>query len=309
MIRTGEGVPEPEAGAAEAGGEGDGVGARADVEDAAGVLGDIGVGLMGGPMTKRLASLGWQLRTYDIVPERGNVPSVAEAVRGADVVLLNLPTNEVVEHVLKDLLSSMRQPQLVVDFSTIPVDACRSHAARLARETGCRWVDTPVSGGPPASGAGTLTVMAGGEAEDIERLAPLMRDVAARCTRMGPVGSGLAAKMINQVIVGVGHAMLAEAVGLCERAGIDAARIPECLGGGYADSNLMKAYWPRMVERDFAPRGYVRQLLKDLEMVNKWAAGLDAQRPMLAQALFLYRELAKRGHTELDTSAVVKLYQ
>jgi len=195
-----------------------------------------------------------------------------------------------------------------VDFSTIPVDACREHAARLLRETGCRWVDAPVSGGPPAVTAGSLTVMAGGEPEDLERVAPLMRDIAARCTRMGPVSAGLAAKMINQLIVGVGHAMLGEAVALCEKAGIDAARIPECLGGGYADSNLMKAYWPRMVERDFAPRGYVRQLLKDLEMVNAWAGGVQARTPMLATALSAYRELKKQGHSELDTSAVVKLY-
>jgi len=114
--------------------------------------------------------------------------------------------------------------------------------------------------------------------------------------------------MINQLVVGVGHAMLAEAVALCEKAGIDAARIPDCLAGGYADSNLMKAYWPRMVERDFAPRGYVRQLLKDLEMVSKWGGGLEATTPMLTQALFLYRELAKRGHAELDSSAIRKLY-
>ena len=271
-------------------------------------LGYIGVGLMGGPMVKRLTGLGWQVRAYDIVAERSGVSSPAEAVKGAEVVLLNLPTHEAVEEVLKELLLHMRPPQLVVDFSTIPVDACRSHAARLARETGCRWVDTPVSGGPPASGAGTLTVMAGGEPADLERLAPLMRDIAARCTRMGPVGSGLAAKMINQLVVGVGHAMLAEAVGLCERAGVDAARIPECLGGGYADSNLMKAYWPRMVERDFAPRGYVRQLLKDLEMVSSWAQGLGAQTPMLGNALAAYRELKKQGYSELDSSVVVKLY-
>jgi 3-hydroxyisobutyrate dehydrogenase len=271
-------------------------------------LGYIGVGLMGGPMVKRLTGLGWQVRAYDIVAERSGVSSPAEAVKGAEVVLLNLPTNEAVEDTLTKLLPVLRPPQLVVDFSTIPVDACRSHAARLARETGCRWVDTPVSGGPPASGAGTLTVMAGGEPTDLERLAPLMRDIAARCTRMGPVGSGLAAKMINQLVVGVGHAMLAEAVGLCERAGIDAARIPECLGGGYADSNLMKAYWPRMVERDFAPRGYVRQLLKDLEMVSSWAQGLGAETPMLGNALAAYGELKKQGYSELDSSVVVKLY-
>jgi len=271
-------------------------------------LGYIGVGLMGGPMVKRLASRGWQIKAYDIVPERSAVASVADAVRGADVVLLNLPTNDAVLDVLGKLTPVMKAPQLVVDFSTIPVDACRSHAARLEKATGCRWVDAPVSGGPPAVEAGTLTVMAGGEAQDLERLAPLMKDIAGRCTHMGPAGSGLAAKMINQLIVGVGHAMLAEAVGLCEKAGIDAARIPECLAGGYADSNVMKAYWPRMVQRDFAPRGYVRQLLKDLEMVSAWAGGVRARTPVLDSALSAYRELKKQGYSELDTSAIVKLY-
>jgi 3-hydroxyisobutyrate dehydrogenase len=102
--------------------------------------------------------------------------------------------------------------------------------------------------------------------------------------------------------------MLGEAVALCEKAGIDAARIPECLAGGYADSNVLKAYWPRMVQRDFAPRGYVRQLLKDLDMVRAWAEALQSRTPMLDGALAAYRELKKKGYSELDTSAVVKLY-
>ncbi len=280
-------------------------------------LGYIGVGLMGLPMVQRLLKHGWRVRAYDIIAERvfasgaEGSDSAEEAARGVDAVLLNLPTNEAVMEAVfgaHGIAKVVRQPQLVVDFSTIPVDACRGHATRLEEETGCRWVDAPVSGGPPAAAAGTLTVMAGGAEEDLARLAPLMADIAGRCTRMGPVGAGLAAKMINQLIVGVGHAMLAECVALCERAGVDAARIPECLAGGYADSNVMKAYWPRMVERDFAPRGYVRQLLKDLEMVSKWAGGLHARTPMLAEALQLYRELARRSHTELDTSAIRKLY-
>jgi 3-hydroxyisobutyrate dehydrogenase-like beta-hydroxyacid dehydrogenase len=280
-------------------------------------LGYVGVGLMGLPMVQRLLKLGWRVRAYDIVPERiaesgaQRCACASEAARDVDVVLLNLPTNDAVIDAVfgaRGMLDTLRPPQLVVDFSTIPVEACRSHAARLEKQTGCRWVDTPVSGGPPASAAGTLTVMAGGREEDVARLAPLMRAVSGRCTRMGPVGSGLAAKMINQLVVGVGHAMLAESVALCEKAGIDAARIPDCLAGGYADSALMKAYWPRMVQRDFAPRGYVRQLLKDLEMVSKWAGSLEATTPMLTQAVFLYRELAKRGHAELDSSAIRMLY-
>jgi 3-hydroxyisobutyrate dehydrogenase len=275
-------------------------------------LGYVGVGLMGGPMSRRLASLGWKLKTYDIVAQRSGTASAAEAARGADVVLLNLPTNDAVKQAVfgpGGVASAVTSNQLVVDFSTIPVDECRSHAARLHEQTGCRWVDSPVSGGPPAAGAGSLTLMAGGEEADLERLRPLLLDIGARCTRMGPLGAGLAAKMINQLVVGVGHAMLAEGVALCARAGIDAARIPECLAGGYADSNVMKAYWPRMVEQDFAPRGYLRQLLKDLEMVNDWAGHMKAPAPMLMQALSLYRLAASRGYSELDSSAVVKIYE
>src|SRR5262245_27268009 len=137
-------------------------------------IGYVGVGLMGGPMVKRLASLGWTVRGYDIVPGRATESSVADAVQRADVVLLNLPTNEAVVDALGKLIPVVRAPQLVVDFSTIPVDACRSHAAKLLEKTGCRWVDAPVSGGPPAVAAGSLTVMAGGAAEDLERVAPLM---------------------------------------------------------------------------------------------------------------------------------------
>jgi 3-hydroxyisobutyrate dehydrogenase-like beta-hydroxyacid dehydrogenase len=281
----------------------------------------IGVGLMGGPMSARLAKLGWQVTAFDIAPERmraaaaasvRTAPSAAEATRGADVVLLNLPTNDaVIEAVFgaSGVASAVAARQLVVDFSTIPVDECRRHATRLREANGCRWVDAPVSGGPPASAAGSLTVMAGGEAADLERLAPLMKDISARCTHMGAVGAGLAAKMINQLIVGVGHAMIAEAVALCGKAGIDAARIPDCLAGGYADSNVMKAYWPRMVEEDFAPRGYLRQLLKDLEMVNGWAGSLKAPVPQLGQALSLLRLAASHGYSELDSSAVVKIFK
>jgi 3-hydroxyisobutyrate dehydrogenase-like beta-hydroxyacid dehydrogenase len=275
-------------------------------------LGYVGVGLMGGPMSQRLAGLGWKLKTYDIVPERSASASAAEAARGVDVVLLNLPTNDAVKDAVfgpNGVAKAVTAKQLVVDFSTIPVDECRAHAARLARETGCRWVDAPVSGGPPAAAAGSLTIMAGGAQADLARLQPLMADIGARCTRMGEVGAGLAAKMINQLIVGVGQAMLGEAVALCGKAGIDAARIPECLAGGYADSNVLKAYWPRIVQKDFAPRGYLRQLLKDLEMVNDWAGHLKAAAPMLMQALAVYRLAASQGYSELDSCAAAKLYE
>jgi 3-hydroxyisobutyrate dehydrogenase len=151
--------------------------------------------------------------------------------------------------------------------------------------------------------------MAGGEASDIARAQPLFADVAGRFTHMGPPAAGMATKMLNQLIVGCGHAVMAEAVVLAEAAGIDAARLPECLAGGLADSALLQKLYPRMQRREYAPQGYVRQLLKDLEMVSEFAAGLKAPTPMMGEALQMYRILAHLGHTELDTAAVLKVYE
>jgi 3-hydroxyisobutyrate dehydrogenase-like beta-hydroxyacid dehydrogenase len=284
-------------------------------------LGYVGVGLMGLPMVKRLVSLGHAVRAYDIVPERNEgareagaalATSPADAARDASFVLLNLPTTEAVEAAVfgeRGVASALKPPQLVVDFSTVKVDKGRAFAQRLREATGCGWIDAPVSGGPPASGTGTLTVMAGGDARDIERVAPLMRGLSARFTHMGPQGAGLVAKMINQLIVGCGHAVMAEALVVAEAAGIDAARIPECLAGGHADGTLLQKLYPRMAARDFQPQGYARQLLKDLEMVNEFAGALKAPVPMTGEALSLYRMLIHRGHAELDTSALFKLYE
>jgi len=276
---------------------------------------------MGLPMVTRLASLGYPVRAYDILADKVSAAvgagataaqNPADAARDVDFVLLNLPTTEAVEAAAfgaQGVAEALNPPQLVVDFSTVKVDSGREFAKRLRAQTGCGWIDAPVSGGPPASGSGTLTVMAGGDAADIERITPLMGDVASRFTAMGPSGAGLVAKMINQLIVGCTHAVMAEALLMAEAAGIDAARIPQCLAGGHADGTLLQRLYPRMAQRDFAPQGYARQLLKDLEMVNALAAELKTPLPMAAEALSLYRMLIHLGYAELDTSAVFKLYE
>jgi 3-hydroxyisobutyrate dehydrogenase-like beta-hydroxyacid dehydrogenase len=267
----------------------------------------LGLGLMGLPMAKRLISLGYRVTAYDIVAEKTAAARAAgaraagsapEAARGAEFVLLNLPTTEAVEQVARELPADAR----IIDFSTIKPATAKALAA------GRHWIDAPVSGGPPASGSGQLTIMAGGEPADIEAAMPLLRDVSQRCTHMGPAGSGLAAKMINQLVVGVGHAMMAEAIVLAEGAGIDPVRIPECLAGGLADSNLLQRFWPRMAKRDFTPQGYARQLLKDLEMVHEFAAASKSPLPLTAHSLALYRLLVRLGHSELDSTALIKLY-
>jgi len=284
-------------------------------------IGYVGVGLMGLPMVKRLVALGHDVVAFDVVEAQVDAaaaagakaaPSASGAVQNAEFVLLNLPTTDAVEQAVfgpDGVANALEPPQLVIDFSTNEVARGKAMAARLREQTGCGWVDAPVSGGPPASGTGTLTVMAGGSTEDIARVRPLRAGLAARLTHMGPVGSGLVAKMINQLIVGCGHAVMAEALLLAESAGIDAARMPECLAGGHADGTLLQKLYPRMAQRDFAPQGYARQLLKDLEMVNAFAGALKAPVPMAGEALSLYRMLVHRGYAELDTAAVFKLYE
>lgn len=283
-------------------------------------LGYIGVGLMGLPMIRRLMLRDYAIAAFDIVPDKclaageagaRSAISAADAITDADIVVLNLPTTDAVEDVMfgtGNIAEAMRQPQLLVDFSTITVDKSRVFAKRLLDVSGCGWIDAPVSGGPPAAGSGTLTVMAGGRPEDIDSIRPLMADVAQRFTPMGGSGSGLVAKMINQMIVGSTHAVLAEALVMAEAAGIDAARIPDCLAGGYADGSLLQRLYPRMAARDFVPQGYARQLLKDLEMVSAFAGQIKAPMPITSEALNLYRLLVHLGHAELDTSAIIKVF-
>jgi 3-hydroxyisobutyrate dehydrogenase len=283
-------------------------------------IGYVGVGLMGLPMTRRLLERGYTVTVCDIDAARtaaarqagaSVAASPADAVRGNDIVLLNLPTTDAVAQVAfgeMGVATALSPPQIVVDFSTVKVDKGRALAAQLRQQTGCGWVDAPVSGGPPAAAAGALTVMAGGDAADIERVRPLMADIAGQFTWLGPSGAGLVAKMINQLIVGCGHAVMAEAVVLAESAGIDASRIPECLAGGYADSSMLQKLYPRIVARDFAPQGYARHMLKDLEMLSEFGGGLKSPMPMAGQALSLYRMLVHLGYAELDTAAIYKLY-
>src|SRR4029079_13350601 len=163
-------------------------------------------------MVRHLCGRGYRIRCYDIVKDKiaaavsagaAAATSPADAARNADFVLLNLPTTDAVETAVfgdDGVASVMRKPQVLIDFSTIKVAKGKSFAARLKAETGCGWIDAPVSGGPPASGAGALTVMAAADSADIAVASGLMKDVSARFTHMGPAGSGLAAKMINQLI-------------------------------------------------------------------------------------------------------------
>lgn len=281
----------------------------------------IGVGLMGGPMAARLAARGYVVTAYDVAPDRLSAvaargvriaATAAEAAHGADCVLLNLPSENAVEQAVLGeggVLSVLHSSSVVLDFSTVSPAFCLRLAETVSRETGARWIDAPVSGGPSASEAGTLTIMAGGPAEAVDPLKPLFDDIGQQFTHAGETGAGTVAKVIAQLVVGSNYAILAEAAHLAQAAGMDAALLPECVKYGHADSELMRQLYPRIVARDFAPRAYARQLLKDLEMVQDVARAAAAPTPMSGQAAQLFKLLVAAGLGEIDGSGIYRLYR
>ena len=114
--------------------------------------------------------------------------------------------------------------------------------------------------------------------------------------------------MVNQILVLNNFAILAEALALAEAGGIDAGKLPEALASGHAGSNMLKTMFPRLIDRDFAPKGYARQILKDLDMLHDLARSLKTPIPMSSQAGSLFRLLVSKGYGELDGLAILKLY-
>ena len=281
-------------------------------------IGFIGLGLMGTGFTKRLIATGHEVTGYDPDParmdeavKRGVRPanSAADVAKATDIVLICVINTAAMEDATlgpRGVAAGDIAGKVVVDHSTAEIKATLRIAGQL-QARGAQFVDAPVSGGPGAAETGTLAIMAGGPDETVARIAPVMRHLGTM-THMGGAGAGQATKLVNQTVVLTNYCVLAEALRLGEAYGVDTSRIAQALAPGHAGSNLMPVLLPRMIAKDFAPRGYVRQILKDLEMLQAAAADEHIAMPMAGQALTLYRLLAASGHTELDGSAVVTLY-
>ena len=285
-------------------------------------VGFVGLGLMGAGFTRRLVETGHQVVGFDVdavklraAADWGVAPakSAAAVARACDVVLasvLGSGAQSAVEDVAlgpEGVVAAGGEGKIFVDLSTTDLETTQRIAAALAKDRGMMFVDAPVSGGPGAAKSGTLAIMAGGTDAAIARIAPLMRDLG-KMTHMGPVGTGQATKLVNQTLVLTNYCVLAEALRLAQAHGVDARKIPEALAAGHAGSNLLAAVFPQMLAEDFAPRGFARQVLKDLELLQAAARERHLAMPMASQALTLYRLLVAAGKSELDATAVVTLY-
>jgi len=267
-------------------------------------LGYIGVGLMGKPMVLRLLAAGYTVSVWNRsaeklkpVLEQGGraVGSAAEVARAADIVMMCVTDQNAAEVVLfgPDGIAAGGAPgKLVVDFSSIAPASARAYAERLRKEAGMGLVDAPVSGGVPGAEQGTLAIMAGGSTEDFARAKPVVAQLSSRFTHMGASGAGQATKLCNQIIVGCLFPVLAEAIRLAESAGVDAAKLPEALKGGFADSVPLQVFGPRIARRAYDPPiGEVATLLKDLENAAAVAREAGVPLPMARSASELYRML------------------
>jgi len=283
-------------------------------------LGYIGVGLMGQPMCLRLLAAGFPLTVWNRtaakiagVVDKGARPagSPAELTRNADMVLMCVTDQRAAEAVLfgADGVAAGGAPgKLVVDFSSIAPQAARQFAARLESECGMGLVDAPVSGGTRGAEQGTLAIMAGGRAEHVERVRPVVEHLAQRFTRMGEAGAGQVTKLCNQIIVGSLLPILAEAVRLAEAAGVDARALPQALQGGFADSLPLQIFGARMAARQFVPAlGAVATMLKDLENAADVARECGVPLPMAHAATERYRLLVAQGRASHEPSELIDL--
>jgi 2-hydroxy-3-oxopropionate reductase len=273
----------------------------------------LGIGLMGFPMARRLCEAGVPVRAWNrsrtkaerLLPFGATMAdSVAEAVAQADVVITLLENGDVVESVLMhaDTLAALRPGTLVVDMSSILPTQARAHATALA-ERGVRHVDAPVSGGTVGAEQGTLAIMAGGEAADVERARPVL-EALGRLTHVGPHGSGQLAKLANQMIVGITIGAVAEALLMCEKGGADMGQVRQAITGGFADSRILQVHGERMVQRDFGKRAAITVQLKDMRNALTTAQAVGFQAPITTLFEQLFSDAVDHGLGDLDHSAL-----
>ncbi|AAY90588.1 NAD(P)-dependent oxidoreductase [Pseudomonas protegens] len=285
-------------------------------------LGFAGIGLMGLPMCRRLLAAGYPLTVWNRNPEKcaplvaagaRQVATPAQLCADADLMLMCLANTEVVREVVfgpQGIAQGARAGQLLLDLSSLEPTATREMAAELAASRGVAWVDAPVSGGTPGAEAGSLAIMVGGEATDVERVRPVLLTLGQRVTHMGAVGAGQVTKACNQMIVACNALVIAEVVALAERSGVDARLIAEALAGGFADSKPLQILAPQMAESRFEPvKWHVRTLLKDLDGAVKFSREQGSATPISGLAAQLMRLHGGQGYLEKDPATLVRLYR
>ena len=283
----------------------------------------IGLGNMGGPMAANLAKAQHHVMAFDLsdaavsaAVEKGahKAASAAEAVKGAEIVVTMLPAGKHVREVYeKDVLPNVAKGTLLIDCSTIDVESAR-HVAALAEKAGMDMVDAPVSGGVGGATAGTLTFMVGGSEASFAKAKPILEKMGKNIVLAGTSGGGQAAKICNNMILGVSMIAVSEAFMLAKRLGLDAQKLFDVASTASGQCWSLTNYCPvpgpvpaSPANRDYQAGFTAAMMLKDLMLAQQAANAAGASTPLGAEAAQLFSLFVNSGNGAKDFSGIIKM--
>ena len=283
-------------------------------------IGFVGLGNMGAPMAANLVKAGHEVVGFDLVapcPEGvTKAESAAEAAQGADVVITMLPNGAILRAVAAEVIAAMRPGAVLTDCSTVDVESARA-VAEMAKAAGMAALDAPVSGGVGGATAGTLTFMVGGTEAAFATVKPLFDVMGQKAVHCGAAGAGQAAKICNNMILGVTMIATCEAFALADKLGLDRQKMFDVVSTSSGYSWTMNAYCPAPgvgpkspADNDYKPGFAAELMLKDLRLSQQAAEAADADTPMGAQAAALYaRFVEEEGGRGMDFSAMLPRFE
>ena len=275
----------------------------------------IGTGLMGYPMAKNLINQKLNLKVFSRTLEKAKpleklgaiiANSLGEAVREADIVITMLTDDEAVEKVLgnQEFLNNLKNSSTVIDMSSIKPKIALQYG-QLLKDRNIHFLDAPVSGGTIGAEEGSLAIMVGGDQNVFDGAFDTLK-IMGNPTLVGPIGSGQVSKLANQIIVGVTIGAVAEAITLCEKAGVDANKFIKALSGGFADGKILQNHGKRMIDKDFSPKGKVSTHLKDMNNILECAGDFKTKLPISNLIQEMFKSLVDQGNDNDDHSALYK---
>ena len=275
----------------------------------------IGTGLMGYPMAKKLLLKKLNLKIFSRTLEKakpleefgGKVESsLGETVKDSDIIFTMLTDDFAVEKVLgnSEFLKNLKPSSTVVDMSSIKPKIAIKHG-NLLKKKNINFLDAPVSGGTIGAEQGSLAIMVGGDQKIYDNVFDIFK-IMGNPTLVGPIGSGQISKLANQIIVGVTIGAVAEAITLCEKAGVDGNKFIKALSGGFADGKILQNHGKRMIEKDFSPKGKVSTHLKDMNNILECASDFNTQLPISNLIQSMFKSLVDGGNSNDDHSALYK---
>ncbi len=268
--------------------------------------GFIGLGIMGASMAANLLKAGYEVTVWNRTASRAEPLVVAGARLGSDpadvaahsdIVITCVSDTPDVENVIlgpQGVIHGAQPGALVIDCSTISPAATRAIGAQL-NEKGVHFLDAPVSGGSEGAAKGTLSIMVGGEAGQLERAMPVLQAMGQTITHVGGQGAGQMAKLVNQILIVVTMQGVAEALLFAQAGGLDLERTLEAVGGGAAGSWMLNNRGPQVIRRDWRPGFTVDLQQKDLRLVLETADQMGIPLPSTAQVFQYYRALQQLG--------------